>query len=161
MRRPSAGVPEPSRRRPEPTSRADTPPSTSASAVPRRGLDPPRGAGALSLQHRPFERALTGARSDERCLFLGLKRGTQYSFQALVAPKGTGSRVLLHWPIEMSIVSLASAADPWGSGAPSHSPRPLHPYAPVAYFGARGSFGWFDRGRRVERSARSSIGHRR
>ncbi len=40
-------------------------------------------------------------------------------------------------------------------------PRPLRPYAPMAFTGARGSFGWFDRGRRVERSARATREHKR
>jgi len=51
----------------------------------------------------------------------------------------------------------------WGLGGTA-DPHPLRPYCPKPLFpsvGARGSFGWFDRGRRVERSARSLIGHRR
>ena len=46
--------------------------------------------------------------------------------------------------------------DPWD--ATSHFPTASRPQCLTA---ARGSFGWFDRGRRVERSARSLRGHRR
>ena len=44
-------------------------------------------------------------------------------------------------------------------------PTPLPPLCPsnppIALNGARGSFGWFDRGRRVERGARSIKVHDR
>ena len=79
---------------------------------------------------------------------------------ALHTPAGTGpaaSRLVRGLAPSSALMTLTRIKTPIRESPP----RPLRPYAPMAFTGARGSFGWFDRGRRVERGARYFIEHSR